>query len=1048
MPAQLNFNQRGYRMTNKAKDQILNKSQTSDETQRMNTEQIKLLYANVPASMAATLVNSLILTFILWTNVSHTMLISWFACSFLITLFRYILVYKYKRASVESIKSEHWGTWLIVGIAAIGIVWGFGGVFLFPAKSIAHQIFLAFVFGGMIAGSVGSYSVKMEAFLAFSVPVSIPIIVQFLTEGSEIHIAMGGMMLLFVIIMLITAQKINASIITALKLQFENHNLIDILKIDKENTEKLNKKLETEISEHKNAEEELKKSGEKYRFIYETTGDAIMTLEPPEWRFTSGNNKIAEMFGVKDEEEFISLTPWQTSPEYQPDGQLSEVKAQKMIEIAMKKGEKFFEWIHKRVGGEEFFATVLLNRVEFGGKVFLQARVNDLTERKQAEEALRDSEEKFRMISDSAQEAIIMIDNDGNISYWNKAAEKIFGYTEKEAMEKNLHRFIVPESYYESSTKAFKIFQKSGQGDAIGKTIELAAVRKNGAEFPIEVSISPLKIKGKWNAMGILRDITERKIMQNELLKFIEEADSASKAKSEFLAGMSHEIRTPMNAIIGMAELISDTTLDEEQKEYLEIMKVSSNNLLGIINDILDISKIEAGGLELEQKEFNLPELVETTGASLAVRANKKRLELLCHIISDIPEYIISDPVRLRQILVNLIGNAIKFTEKGEIIISLRIEERKGNEALIHFWVSDTGVGIPKERQDRIFDSFTQADGSTTRKYGGTGLGLTISRQLAEKMGGRIWVESELGKGSVFNFTIRAAIVEKAKEKEKIIFPDLKHLKVLIIDDNLTNRLILQDTTSIWGLLPSEASGGQSGLKELESAKQKGDPYQLILLDKNMPDLDGFEVTQKIKQIPEYADVPIIFLTSSEEKGDRQKAKELGISNFLLKPVNRSKLYDAIINSLAAEGKKKEKSEEQKIESLLKDKSLKILLAEDNLINQKMAVRLLEKQGWQVTVANNGKEAVELIGKNGFDLVLMDVQMPEMDGIEATAEIRNMEKTSGKHISIIALTANAFEEDKRKCLESGMDAYTTKPIKIKELFGIIEDMFQRYSEDN
>jgi PAS domain S-box-containing protein len=1028
-------------MTNKAKDQILHKSQTSDETQRLDTEQIKLLYANVPASMAATLVNSLILTFILWTNVSHTLLISWLACNFLITLFRYVLVYKYKRAAAESLKSGRWGTWLIVGIAAIGIVWGFGGVFLFPAKSIAHQIFLAFVFGGMIAGSVGSYSVKMEAFLAFSVPVSIPIIVQFLTEGSEIHIAMGGMMLLFVIIMLITAQKIHTSIITSLKLQFENYDLIDFLKIDKENTEKLNKKLETEISERKKTEEALKKSGEKYRLIYETTGDAIMTLEPPEWRFASGNYKIAEMFGVKDKEEFISLTPWQISPEYQPDGQLSEVKAQKMIEIAMKKGETFFEWTHKRVGGEEFFATVLLNRVEFGGKAFLQARVNDVTERKRVEETLRDSEEKFRMISDSAQDAIIMIDNDGNISYWNKAAEKIFGYTEKEAMGKYLHRFIAPESYYESSAKAFKIFQKSGQGAAIGKTIELAAVRKNGAEFPIEVSISPLKIKGEWNAMGILRDITERKIMQNELLKFIEEADSASKAKSEFLAGMSHEIRTPMNAIIGMAELISDTMLNEEQKEYLEIMKVSSNNLLGIINDILDISKIEAGGLELEQKEFNLPELVETTGASLAVSANEKRLELLCHIIPDIPEYIIGDPVRLRQILVNLTGNAIKFTEKGEIVISLRIEERKDNEALIHFWVSDTGIGITKERQDKIFDSFTQADGSTTRKYGGTGLGLTISKQLAEKMGGRIWVESEPGKGSVFNFTIRAAIVEKAKEK--IIFPDLKHLKVLIIDDNFTNRLILQDTTSIWGLLPSEVSGGQSGLKELESAKQKGDPYQLILLDKNMPDLDGFEVTQKIKQIPEYADVPIIFLTSSEEKGDRQKAKEFGISDFLLKPVKRSKLYDAIINALAAEDKKKEKPKKQKIESLLKNKSLKILLAEDNLINQKMTVRLLEKQGWQVIVANNGKEAVELIKKNGFDLALMDVQMPEMDGLEATMEIRNREKTSGKHIPIIALTANAFEEDKRKCLESGMDAYTTKPIKIKELFGIIEDMFQR-----
>ena len=646
---------------------------------------------------------------------------------------------------------------------------------------------------------------------------------------------------------------------------------------------------------------------------------------------------------------------------------------------------------------------------------------------------LKRTKDHVSNILENMMDTLIVVDLKGIIQTVNRATCTLLGYGEEELVGRPIADIFADK-------KAIKEFFERREL----RNYETDYKAKNGRGVPMLLNSSVTRGKdGRISEIiCVAIDITRRKIAEKEMLKAREEALSASRAKSEFLASMSHEVRTPMNAILGMAELLTDTELNEEQKDYLEMIKISANSLLEIINDILDLSKIEAGELELEETEFNLEKLVETTCISLSPKVHKKGLELLCHLKPEVPEYVMSDPTRLRQILINLIGNATKFTEKGEIVVNVEILKRKKRDVVLHFNVSDTGIGIPKEKQAKIFESFTQADIFTTRKYGGTGLGLTISKKLVEKMEGKIWVESEPGKGSAFHFTIRALTVEKPTGKETVP-GEIKDLRILIVDDNSTNRLILNEIVSAWGFYPKEAENSSSALETLKSAGEKGNAYQLILLDKKMPEMNGFELAKRIREIPEYSSTPIILLSSDEEKGDRDKAKAVGISNVLLKPIRRSKLYDTLINALTGIKKKREPAEKRsRIESRLKGKSLKILLAEDNLVNQKLAVKLLEKQGWRVKVANNGKETVKLVERNGFDLVLMDVQMPEMDGLEATKLIREREKETRKHIPIIALTANAFEEDRRKCLEVGMDDYTSKPIRIQELFKIIESLLE------
>ena len=690
----------------------------------------------------------------------------------------------------------------------------------------------------------------------------------------------------------------------------------------------------------------------------------------------------------------------------------------------------------------------------------IASQIGLFIERAEVEAALRENESRIRLIIDTALDAVITTDSDGTIMEWNAQAEHMFGWSQHEAIGKNLGETIIPSVHRNAHREGLAQYCATGKAAVLNTLIEITALRRDGREFPVEFAIAPLRVEGAVIFSAFIRDITTRKEAERALTDYAQqlerinhqldaaltEAKAATEAKSSFLATMSHEIRTPMNGVIGMTGLLLDTTLTSEQREYAETVRNCGDHLLTVINDILDFSKIEAGKLTLEVIEFDLRIAIEESLELLAERASSKGLNLACLFNADVPRGLLGDPGRLRQIVMNLAGNAIKFTERGEVAIQVTVDAQSEQEATIRIAVTDTGIGISEDAQQRLFQSFSQADGSMTRKYGGTGLGLAICKRLVEIMGGTIGVTSQPGQGSCFWFTVRLGTHTSSLSSPEPLPGGLIGLRVLIVDDKTINRRILEQLTKKWGMAPTLLDGGAAVVALLEH-HQGPPPFDVALLDLDIGAMDGLELARTLKGRAGWAGLPLVLLTSHGRRGDAKVAREAGLAAYLTKPIRESQLHDGLVAVMERPAVVDRPASSESVPvplitrySVAEAKAkaaLRILLAEDNIINQKVAVRLIERMGYRVDVVANGLEAVEALSRIPYGLVFMDCQMPEMDGFEATVEIRKRE-VGVRHTVIVAMTANAMQGDRERCLAAGMDDYVSKPVTTKALAGVFE----------
>ncbi len=783
-----------------------------------------------------------------------------------------------------------------------------------------------------------------------------------------------------------------------------------------------------DITDRKQAQTTLEQTKTMFRALLDLLPDAVVVIDPTDpdnaWPILDCNEAACQMNGYLREElvgqsvDILNVT--KGTPAERMD----------YIDQLRRAGTLTLETFHRHRNGTIFPVEVSTTLLMIEGRERIVGIDRDITGRKRIEAEILRQKKYFEAVVNNSPVAIVVLDQNERILSTNHAFESLFQFTGSEILGAHLDELITtPDTLQEAAQYTRQVMEKAVHG--IGKRY-----RKDGSSVDVELFGVPVFVEQeRVGALALYHDISD-------LMRAQQEAEEANRAKSEFLANMSHEIRTPMNGVIGMLELALDTALTPEQQDYLQTSLHSAEALLVLINDILDFSKIEAGRLELDSINFDLRTAMEDVAYALAKRAEEKGLELVCLVHPNLSSDLSGDPARLRQVLVNLVGNAIKFTHHGEIIIRAEPVDENEKTVDIYFSVQDTGIGIPVERQSAIFERFTQADGSTTRKYGGTGLGLTISRQLVEAMGGNIGVHSTPGEGSTFWFKIRfekqppANRPVTASLQPQIV--NLRSARVLAVDDNLTNRTVLTHMVEGFGATIDTASSGAKALEILRKAARADHPYDIVLLDMQMPGMDGEQTAQAIRSDPSLNDAKIIILTSMGKRGDAARLEALGCSAYLLKPVKQQMLREALMAVLGQSALPKHQLVTRHQLSELKRQNLRILLAEDNPINQKLAVTLLQKAGYSVDAVESGDLAVEKAKPGGYNAILMDVQMSGMDGYEATGLIRAWEGEVGRHTPIIAMTAHALSGDRERCIEAGMDDYLSKPLQPNVFYAMLE----------